>query len=117
MKPASRAYAGLQVVLIALPGCDVDAIQAEVHRQTEQLPRGSTVEQALSHSAVILARSAQEAASISNMCGFCQLPTSKQHPTWQHAVWVAFMRLDVCFSSAMYQQCSLTTLVPKLAVP
>ncbi|KAK9797101.1 hypothetical protein WJX73_010226 [Symbiochloris irregularis] len=56
-----------QVVLVALPGCDVDGIQAEVQRQTEQLPRGNTVMQALSHSAVVLARSRQEAASISNL--------------------------------------------------
>ena len=58
----------MQVVLVALPGCDVDGIQAEVQRQTDQLPRGNTVMQALSHSAVVLARSHEEAASISNLC-------------------------------------------------
>lgn len=56
----------LQVVLVTLPGCDVEGIQAEVRRQTEALPRGSTVQQALANSAVILARDAREAAAISN---------------------------------------------------
>ena len=56
----------MQVVLVTLPGTDVDGIVKEVHRQTAQLPRGSTVEAALSHSCVVQASSQQEAASISN---------------------------------------------------
>ena len=58
----------MQVVLVTLPGTDVDGIVKEVHRQTAQLPRGSTVEAALSHSCVVRASSREDAASISNRC-------------------------------------------------
>lgn len=44
----------LQVVLVALPGVDLDAVQSEVDRQCDALPRGDTARQALSHSCVVL---------------------------------------------------------------
>ena len=66
----------MQVVLVTLPGTDVEGIVAEVHRQTGQLPRGSTVEAALSHSCVVQARSREDAASISNRWGCHQITAS-----------------------------------------
>lgn len=54
------------MVLVTLPGTDVHGILAEVQRQTEQLPRGSTVQAALVNSSVVQTSSQQEAAFISN---------------------------------------------------
>jgi histidinol dehydrogenase len=42
-----------QVVLVALPGVDLDAVQGEVDRQCDALPRGSTAREALSHSCIV----------------------------------------------------------------
>jgi histidinol dehydrogenase len=42
-----------QVVLVALPGVDLDAVEAEVQRQCDELPRGETARLALTHSYVI----------------------------------------------------------------
>ena len=64
--------AALQVVLVTLPGTDVQGILAEVQRQTDQLPRGSTVQAALVNSSVVQTRSREEAAFISNRCPACQ---------------------------------------------
>ena len=58
------------MVLVTLPGTDVHGILAEVQRQTEQLPRGSTVQAALVNSSVVQTRSQQEAAFISNRQAF-----------------------------------------------
>ena len=55
-----------QVVLVALPGVDVEALVAEVTRQAEALPRGATAFKALDHSCVVKVRSREEAASFSN---------------------------------------------------
>ena len=55
-----------QVVLVALPGVDVEALVAEVTRQAEALPRGATAFKALDHSCVVKVRSKEEAASFSN---------------------------------------------------
>lgn len=40
----------LQVVLVALPGADVNAIEHEVSRQCDALPRNETAKRALAHS-------------------------------------------------------------------
>lgn len=42
-----------QVVLVALPGVDLEAVQREVDAQCDALPRGDTARQALSHSCVV----------------------------------------------------------------
>ena len=55
-----------QVVLVALPGVDVEALIAEVTKQAEALPRGATAFKALDHSCVVKVRSKEEAASFSN---------------------------------------------------
>lgn len=39
-----------QVVLLALPGCDLAALEAELDRQCQALPRGDTARKALAHS-------------------------------------------------------------------
>ena len=41
------------MVLVALPGVDLEAVQGEVDRQCDALPRGDTARQALSHSAIV----------------------------------------------------------------
>eukprot|EP00884_Botryococcus_braunii_P018831 jgi/Botrbrau1/5631/Bobra.55_1s0020.1 len=56
-----------QVVLVALPGVDIEAVQAEVQRQCDALPRGETARRALSHSCIVQVRSREEAAEYSNM--------------------------------------------------
>jgi hypothetical protein len=43
----------MQVVLVALPGVDLEAVQGEVDRQCDALPRGDTARQALAHSAIV----------------------------------------------------------------
>jgi histidinol dehydrogenase len=42
-----------QVVLLALPGVDLDAVQMEVGRQCDALPRSETARKALAHSCVV----------------------------------------------------------------
>ena len=67
-----------QVVLVTLPGTDVPGILHEVQRQTDQLPRGSTVQAALMNSSVVQTSSREEAAHISNRCLSVQLASSAQ---------------------------------------
>lgn len=43
----------VQVVLVALPGVDLDTVQSELDRQCDALPRGDTARHALSHSCVV----------------------------------------------------------------
>ena len=47
-----RGRAG-QVVLVALEGVDLEAVQREVDAQCDALPRGDTARQALSHSCIV----------------------------------------------------------------
>jgi len=56
-----------QVVLVALPGVDLDAVEAEVQRQCDELPRGDTAKLALTHSYVIKVDSKEAALQYSNM--------------------------------------------------
>jgi hypothetical protein len=45
-----------QVVLLALPGVDLDAVQHAVQKQCDELPRNETARKALSHSCVVQVR-------------------------------------------------------------
>ncbi|KAK9823498.1 hypothetical protein WJX72_003184 [[Myrmecia] bisecta] len=56
-----------QVVLVALPGVDLEAVEAEVEKQCNALPRGQAARQALSHSSIVIVGSRQEAAEFSNI--------------------------------------------------
>ena len=47
----------MQVVLVALPGVDVGAIEREVQSQCDALPRTEVARQALAHSCIIVAAS------------------------------------------------------------
>lgn len=42
-----------QVVLLALPGVDLNAVQRAVQQQCDELPRNETARKALSHSCVV----------------------------------------------------------------
>jgi len=55
-----------QVVLVALPGTDIAAINAEVERQCAALPRSETARKALGHSYVVRVSSLEEACRFSN---------------------------------------------------
>ncbi|GBF95053.1 hypothetical protein Rsub_07554 [Raphidocelis subcapitata] len=55
-----------QVVLLALPGVDLDAVQMEVSRQCDALPRADTARKALAHSCVVQVSGKEEACRISN---------------------------------------------------
>jgi len=55
-----------QVVLVALPGVDVDAVQAEVERQCAALPRGDVARRALAHSCVVRVADRAAAVRVSN---------------------------------------------------
>jgi hypothetical protein len=44
------------VVLLALPGVDLDAVQHAVQKQCDELPRNETARKALSHSCVVQVR-------------------------------------------------------------
>jgi len=50
-----------QVVLLALPGVDLDAVQLAVQRQCDELPRNETARKALSHSCAVQVREAADA--------------------------------------------------------
>lgn len=52
---------------MALPGVDLGAVQAEVERQCNNLPRSEAAGKALSHSCIVSVSSQQEAADFSNM--------------------------------------------------
>ena len=56
----------MQVVLVALPGVDLDAVESEVQRQCDALPRGATAAQALAHSCIVRVSGRDEAAAFSN---------------------------------------------------
>lgn len=45
-----------QVVLVALPGVDLGAVEEEVERQCDALPRGDVARKALSHSCIVVAK-------------------------------------------------------------
>jgi len=55
-----------QVILLALPGVDVPAVAAEVHRQLSALPRASVASRAIANSCIIAVESREEALRISN---------------------------------------------------
>ncbi|PSC71248.1 histidinol dehydrogenase [Micractinium conductrix] len=55
-----------QAVLVALPGVDVDAVQREVERQCDLLPRAETTRRALTHSRIACVNGKEEAAKLSN---------------------------------------------------
>lgn len=55
-----------QAVLVALPGVDVAAVQREVERQCDLLPRAETTRRALAHSSIVQVGSKEEAAALSN---------------------------------------------------
>ena len=51
---------------MALPGLDVDALDAEVQKQAQSLPRGDTAAAALKHSYIVQVQSKEEATAFSN---------------------------------------------------
>ncbi|KAI3435589.1 hypothetical protein D9Q98_001654 [Chlorella vulgaris] len=55
-----------QAVLVALPGVNIEAVQREVERQCDLLPRAETTRKALSHSCIVQVGSKEEAAEFSN---------------------------------------------------
>ena len=61
MRPLLR-----QVVLVALPGVDLEAVQGELQRQTDALPRSTIARQALAHSCIVRVSGQQEAVAFSN---------------------------------------------------
>ena len=56
-----------QVVLVALPGVDLAAVEAQVDRLCNELPRGDTAKKALTHSYVVKVPSKAAALEFSNM--------------------------------------------------
>ena len=55
-----------QVILVALPGVDTDAVEAELDKQLMELPRLKAVRSAFNHSAIVHAADRAEAAAFSN---------------------------------------------------
>jgi len=55
-----------QVVLLALPGLDLDAVRAELAAQTAALPRAGAARAALAHSCIVRVPDAAAAAALSN---------------------------------------------------
>lgn len=55
-----------QVVLVALPGVDLEAVEAELQQQTDALPRSAIARQALAHSCIVRVSGREEAAAFSN---------------------------------------------------
>lgn len=50
-----------QVVLVALPGVDIDAVEEQVQRQCDALPRAEAARSALSHSCIVRVGGREEA--------------------------------------------------------
>lgn len=63
----SSVYGIAQVVLVALPGVDLDAVAAEVEKQRAALPRGDIASEALGHSFVVKVDDKATAAQFSNL--------------------------------------------------
>lgn len=63
-----------QAVLVALPGVNIEAVQREVERQCDLLPRAETTRKALSHSCIVQVGSKEEAAEFSNRCALNAFP-------------------------------------------
>ena len=57
----------LQVVLLALPGVDLDEVESQVSEQCAALPRMDVAAQALSHSSIISVSGRDEAIKLSNL--------------------------------------------------
>lgn len=57
----------VQVVLLALPGVDLDEVEREVSEQCAALPRSDVASQALSHSSIVSVSGRDEAIKLSNM--------------------------------------------------
>ena len=57
----------LQVVLLALPGLDLGAVEVELAKQLDALPRGDAARKALSHSSVVRVPDAAAAVRLSNL--------------------------------------------------
>ncbi|GFH09216.1 histidinol dehydrogenase, chloroplastic [Haematococcus lacustris] len=55
------------VVLLALPGADITAIEAELSRQCDALPRNATARKALSHSFAVQVASRDQAVDFANL--------------------------------------------------
>lgn len=55
-----------QVILVALPGLDTGAVEAELQKQLTELPRLRAVQSAFEHSAIVHAADRAEAAAFSN---------------------------------------------------
>ena len=51
----------VQVVLVALPGVDIGAVEEQVQRQCDALPRADAARSALSHSCIVRVGSREEA--------------------------------------------------------
>ena len=56
-----------QVVLVALPGVDLEAVEAQVERLCSELPRGDIARKALAHSYVVKVPTKEAALAFSNM--------------------------------------------------
>jgi len=54
------------VVLLALPGLDLDAVRAELAAQTAALPRAGAARAALAHSCIVRVPDEAAAAALSN---------------------------------------------------
>ena len=52
-----------QVVLVALPGVDIEAVEEQVQRQCDALPRAEAARSALSHSCIVRVGGREEARS------------------------------------------------------
>lgn len=59
--------AGGQVVLLALPGLDLGAVEAELARQLAALPRSGAAAKALAHSCIVRVPDAAAAVRLSNL--------------------------------------------------
>ena len=57
----------LQVVLLALPGLDLGAVERELAKQLDALPRSDAARKALSHSSVVRVPDAAAAVRLSNL--------------------------------------------------
>ena len=66
-----------QVVLVALPGVDIQKIEAEVQAQCDALPRNEVARQALSHSCIVMA--ASKVRCMSRPRCFCYIEAMAHH--------------------------------------
>lgn len=102
-------FARTQVVLVALPGVDLNAVEAELSKQCDALPRNETARKALKHSYAIRVAGQQEAIEFSNEYAPEHLIVNVEDAeSWLPALDNAGGWFNACFKLSLHTLCTST---------